>query len=96
MSGKQVYETLSQRYPELAEKLIFMTGDVLSDEIRQYLTECKKGLYQKTFYDEGTSKTLTTSFCISTLSAAHLAGQLVSFRRIVLRGICRYKKGSTF
>jgi CheY-like chemotaxis protein len=37
MSGSELYETVRQRWPELAQRFIFITGGACSPEARRFL-----------------------------------------------------------
>jgi len=37
MDGKQLYSYIKKRYPELADRVIFTTGDVASDDTQSFL-----------------------------------------------------------
>jgi DNA-binding response OmpR family regulator len=37
MDGKQLYRYIKKRYPELADRVIFTTGDVASDDTQSFL-----------------------------------------------------------
>jgi len=37
MSGSELYETVRQRWPELAQRFIFITGGACSQEARRFL-----------------------------------------------------------
>jgi len=39
-TGKQLYERLRERRPELAERMIFMTGEAFRGPLRQFLDGC--------------------------------------------------------
>jgi len=37
MDGKQLYHYIEERYPELADRVIFTTGDVFNDDTQSFL-----------------------------------------------------------
>jgi len=52
MNGIQLYEYLEQEHPELARRVIFTTGDVMSGSIAQFLEENKRPFLPKPFTRE--------------------------------------------
>ena len=49
MDGIQLYQYLEQEHPELARRVIFTTGDVMSSYIAQFLEGTKKPFLPKPF-----------------------------------------------
>ena len=49
LTGRQVYEQLRQTNPKLAARLIFITGDLVSDKTRQFLDQEKLTCLPKPF-----------------------------------------------
>ena len=49
MDGIQLYQYLEQEHPELARRVIFTTGDVMSSDIAQFLEGTKKPFLPKPF-----------------------------------------------
>ena len=49
MNGIELYRYLEQEHPELARRVIFTTGDVLSSNIDKFLEECKRPVLSKPF-----------------------------------------------
>jgi CheY-like chemotaxis protein len=49
MNGIQLYEYLEQEHPELARRIIFTTGDVMSASIAQFLKETTRPFLPKPF-----------------------------------------------
>jgi len=49
MNGMQLYEYLEQEHPELARRVIFTTGDVMSGSIAQFVKETKRPFLPKPF-----------------------------------------------
>jgi signal transduction histidine kinase/CheY-like chemotaxis protein len=49
ISGRQVYERVAATNPPLAERIIFITGDVVSDKTQKFLEERKKVCLSKPF-----------------------------------------------
>ena len=49
MNGIELYEYLRQEHPELARRVIFTTGDVMSDHIAQFLEGTGRWFLPKPF-----------------------------------------------
>jgi DNA-binding response OmpR family regulator len=49
MDGKQLYRYIERRYPELASRVIFTTGDVIGDDTRSFLEETGRPFLLKPF-----------------------------------------------
>lgn len=49
MDGTQLYRYIERSNPELVNKVIFMTGDVLSDKIAEFLTKTNRPHLAKPF-----------------------------------------------
>lgn len=49
MNGIELYQHLEKEYPESLNKLIFTTGDVLSDDIKAFLEETSRPFLPKPF-----------------------------------------------
>jgi DNA-binding NtrC family response regulator len=49
MSGIELYQYLEQEHPELARRVIFTTGDVMSDYIAQFLEGKRRPFLPKPF-----------------------------------------------
>lgn len=49
MDGIQLYQYLEQEHPELARRVIFTTGDVMSSYITQFLEGAKRPFLPKPF-----------------------------------------------
>lgn len=49
MSGKEVFERLRKVHPSLAERVIFLTGDTVSLELRRFLSESGRPFVAKPF-----------------------------------------------
>jgi two-component system, NtrC family, sensor kinase len=49
LSGQQLYECLLQTHPDAAERMIFMTGDMLSEKTERFLREHAKTCLAKPF-----------------------------------------------
>ena len=49
MDGIQLYQYLEQEHPELARRVIFTTGDVMSGHIAQFLEGTKRPFLPKPF-----------------------------------------------
>ncbi len=52
MNGKQLYQYMNERYPELVGKTIFTTGDVLGDETQYFLEQSGRPFLPKPFTPE--------------------------------------------
>ena len=49
LSGQEVYERLRAKNPALSERVIFVTGDVVNEKVRQFLEKNKKVCLPKPF-----------------------------------------------
>ncbi len=49
MNGKQLYQYMSERYPELASGVIFTTGDVMGGDIQSFLERSGRPFLPKPF-----------------------------------------------
>jgi DNA-binding response OmpR family regulator len=49
MDGKQLYRYIERRYPELASRVIFTTGDVIGDDTRSFLEQTGRPFLLKPF-----------------------------------------------
>ena len=49
MNGIELYRYLEQSHPDLARKVIFTTGDILSGNIEEFLNEVKRPYLAKPF-----------------------------------------------
>ena len=49
MNGKELYQYISEKYPELVERVIFTTGDVLGGETKGFLEQRGRPLLLKPF-----------------------------------------------
>jgi CheY-like chemotaxis protein len=49
MNGIELYRYLEQAHPDLARKVIFTTGDILSGNIEEFLNEVKRPYLAKPF-----------------------------------------------
>jgi CheY-like chemotaxis protein len=49
INGRQVYERVAATNPALAERIIFITGDVVNDTTQKFLAERKKVCLSKPF-----------------------------------------------
>ena len=49
MNGKQLYQHMNERHPELINKIIFTTGDVISNETQYFLEQTGRSLLPKPF-----------------------------------------------
>lgn len=49
MDGKQLYRYIKRRYPELASRVIFTTGDVMSSDTQDFLEQTGRPVLLKPF-----------------------------------------------
>jgi len=49
LNGQQIYERLRDSNPALSERMIFITGDVVNERVREFLREQKKVCLSKPF-----------------------------------------------
>ena len=49
MNGMELYRHLEKVQPELASKVIFISGDVLGEEVKTFLTQVDKHFLPKPF-----------------------------------------------
>jgi DNA-binding response OmpR family regulator len=49
MDGKQLYRYIEKRYPQLADRVIFTTGDVIGDDTRSFLERTGRPFLLKPF-----------------------------------------------
>ena len=49
MDGKQLYHYIEDRYPQLASRIIFTTGDVISDDTQSFLKQTGRPFLLKPF-----------------------------------------------
>jgi DNA-binding response OmpR family regulator len=49
MDGKQLYHYIQERYPELAGRVIFTTGDVINSDTQSFLEETGRPFLLKPF-----------------------------------------------
>lgn len=49
MDGKQLYRYIKKRYPELADRVIFTTGDVASEDTQSFLEWAARPFLPKPF-----------------------------------------------
>lgn len=47
MGGSEFFRTIDQRYPELTSRVIFMTGDAASPDIRRFLKTARRPILSK-------------------------------------------------
>jgi CheY-like chemotaxis protein len=60
MDGLELYEHISQNYPELSSKIIFMTGDSLSKNIQEFALKVGCRLLEKPFSTQELVTIVTT------------------------------------
>ena len=65
MNGQQFFENLRQTKPALAERVIFMTGDIVNETMRTYLAEHDKDCLAKPFslkeFEQAIQKSLASA-----------------------------------
>ena len=49
MDGKQLYRYIEKKYPELASRVVFTTGDVIGDDTRSFLEQTGRPFLLKPF-----------------------------------------------
>jgi len=49
MDGKQLYRYIEKRYPELAKRVIFTTGDVVSEDTQSFMEQTGRPFLLKPF-----------------------------------------------
>jgi CheY-like chemotaxis protein len=49
LSGQQVYERLYAKDPEMSQRLIFITGDIVNEKTQEFLQERNKVCLSKPF-----------------------------------------------
>jgi len=62
MDGIQLYQYLEQEHPELARRVIFTTGDVMSGYIAQFLKETKRPFLPKPFTPDELKQVIRDAF----------------------------------
>lgn len=62
MNGIQLYEYLEQEHPELARRVIFTTGDVMSGSIAQFLEETERPFLPKPFTRDELKQAIRDAF----------------------------------
>jgi CheY-like chemotaxis protein len=58
MGGPRFYRHLQERRPELADRIIFMTGDTLSLRARDFVTDTARPMLEKPFTPEEARRTI--------------------------------------
>ena len=49
MNGKELYQWLKEKHPELANRVIFTTGDVMGGDTQSFLEEAARPFLPKPF-----------------------------------------------
>jgi DNA-binding NtrC family response regulator len=62
MSGVQLYQYLEQEHPELARRVIFTTGDVMSDHIARFLEGTQRPFLAKPFTPDELRQVIRDTF----------------------------------
>ena len=52
MSGKELYRWLKEKHPQMAESVIFTTGDVMGEETKSFLEQTTRPFLPKPFTPE--------------------------------------------
>lgn len=61
MNGIAFYRHIEKRHPEVAGRVIFTTGDILSGEVRSFLQEANPGFLPKPFTPSELRKVVRTT-----------------------------------
>lgn len=56
LDGRKLYELISREDPQLARKIIFITGDIMNDDVRKFLSEVPNTYLMKPFDIDKLSK----------------------------------------
>lgn len=67
MDGEQFFQTLSDRYPVLADRVIFLTGDTMNPAITAFLQECGRPCLEKPIMPSELLEQLRTCIAQETL-----------------------------
>ena len=78
MDGREVFETIRRRYPEMASKVLFATGDMVSKETRDFLRDTGAPCIQKPFQIDQLLDTLLTFLKQGSVHVSARAGELQS------------------
>ncbi|MGZ9112293.1 MAG: response regulator, partial [Rhodoplanes sp.] len=62
MDGPRLYKHLQERRPELADRVLFMTGDTLSMRARDFVTDTARPMLEKPFTPEEARRTVQEAF----------------------------------
>lgn len=68
MNGVELYKRLKDNCPEMANRIIFSTGDVISDNIRAFLEETGRPFLAKPFTPEELRSIFRVALATSTTS----------------------------
>jgi PAS domain S-box-containing protein len=52
MTGRELYETIKKKYPNLVERIVFITGDVMTGDTTKFLTSTGRPYLVKPFYSK--------------------------------------------
>jgi PAS domain S-box-containing protein len=59
MGGIEMFETVVRDYPDMKDKIVFLTGDVFSEDVQEFLVESKSPYLTKPFEVSGLLNLLT-------------------------------------
>jgi DNA-binding response OmpR family regulator len=56
MNGIELYRDMSERFPELTDRMVFTTGDTMSENTKRFLEQTRKPFLPKPFTPEDLRK----------------------------------------
>jgi len=62
LNGRQVYEEIAKKWPEMAERFVFLTGDLVDPHTRAFLERVKRPVIEKPFQPEELVRVLREQF----------------------------------
>ena len=65
MNGTELYHHLEERHPEMVNKVIFTTGDVINDKIKAFLAETGRPFLPKPFTPTELRSTIRIALTLS-------------------------------
>ena len=65
MNGTELYHHLKERHPEIVNKVIFTTGDVINDKIKAFLAETGRPFLPKPFTPTELRSTIRIALTLS-------------------------------
>ena len=60
MGGRELYQFIAREKPDLASRVLFMTGDLLSEETRDFLKKGHITVLEKPFLAENVLEAITS------------------------------------